>query len=485
MTVGDVLAVLHRATGCEPKRNGTGWKSRCPAHGDSDPSLSVKESDRGDVLLCCHAGCSIEKITAAVGLQTRDLFASKSSNGKAHKPRAEIVATYDYLDADGRLMFQVCRKSDKTFPQRRPDGNGGWTWSMDGVHRVLYRLPELLAADPARWVLWGEGEKDTDRLAAEGFVSTTASCGAGEGECKARFTDLTPLHGRRVAVFPDNDNAGRVHAVGVATLLHGKADRVRIIELPGLPEKGDVSDWLDAGHSADELKQIIEAAADFTPGQTITSTSEPVVTVGTFRPRQGYASERFVAEHGETIRYCAAEQTWLAWDGKRWGRDDTGEVFRLAKATVLGVYRAAADEPDEYRRKDIIELARKCDSDNGIRAIVSGAEYLLPVRQSDLDSDPWLLTVANGTLDLRTGELRDHRRDDLITRLADVKYQEDAEHELWDRVVRDATGGDVEIAAFLQRAGIRSAAVHPKRCFSLCTVPPRRARPRSSRRSIR
>lgn len=171
------------------------------------------------------------------------------------KAPSKIAATYDYRDEAGELLMQVVRMEPKTFRQRRPDGDG-WSWSVKGVRPVPYRLPELLAA-PDAVVFVVEGEKDADRLASLGLVGTCNAGGAG------KWTDAhaTHLSGRRVVILPDNDTAGQAHAQKVLKSLRGIASDVRIVNLPGLPDKGDVSDWLDAGHDADELLCMVEAAA--------------------------------------------------------------------------------------------------------------------------------------------------------------------------------------------------------------------------------
>jgi hypothetical protein len=176
--------------------------------------------------------------------------------------RAEIAATYDYRGADGRLRFQVVRRADKSFAQRRPDGAGGWVWNLDGVDRVLYRLPELLDAGPDERVFVAEGEKDVDRLRALGFTATCNPEGAG----KWRPEYAGWFRHRPVVVLPDNDQAGRDHARDITRGLDRVAASVRVVELTGLPLKGDVSDWLDAGGSADVLDRIAAGLADAIPG---------------------------------------------------------------------------------------------------------------------------------------------------------------------------------------------------------------------------
>jgi hypothetical protein len=171
----------------------------------------------------------------------------------------QIVATYDYRDERGDLLFQVCRVEPKTFMQRRPDDNGGWTWHVKGVRQVPYRLPELIATPADCTVFVVEGEKDADQLVNCGLVATCNAGGVGKWQSGyAAF-----FRGRDVAILPDNDDAGRDHARSVASNLIPTAARVRILELPGLAPKGDVSDWLDAGGTSEALERLVKDADVF------------------------------------------------------------------------------------------------------------------------------------------------------------------------------------------------------------------------------
>jgi hypothetical protein len=167
-----------------------------------------------------------------------------------------VVATYDYHDEHGGLLFQVVRFQPKDFRQRRPDGKGGWVWSLNGVPRVLYRLPELAAAPKDRPVFVVEGEKDADALVALGLLATTAPLGA--NKWRPEYSEA--LRGRPVFILPDNDDPGRAHAAAVRDALRGVAESITIVELPGLPEKGDVSDWLAAGGDKDKLLSLVVEA---------------------------------------------------------------------------------------------------------------------------------------------------------------------------------------------------------------------------------
>ena len=235
------------------------WNARCPAHEDRRASLGLKDADDGGLIYCCKANCDKQAIREAL---TRLGLLPERVRTK-EEPRGKIVTAYNYVDEAGALQFQVVRFKPKSFRQRRPKPgvSDDWIWKLGDVRRVLYKLPELLAADPTELVLVVEGEKDVDRLWTIGLVATTNPQGAG----KWSLTDRTVLVGRHVVVLPDNDDAGRKHAREVAQDLTGKAASVRILELPGLPAKGDVSDWLDADGTTDELRRLLAAAEPLEP----------------------------------------------------------------------------------------------------------------------------------------------------------------------------------------------------------------------------
>ncbi|HEY3351174.1 MAG TPA: AAA family ATPase [Thermoanaerobaculia bacterium] len=227
------------------------------------------------------------QICAAIGVEERDLFPDSFGT-----KTPAVVARYPYRDEKGDLVYEVVRLDPKGFRQRKPDGRGGWTWSTHGARQVLYRLPELLAA-PERRVFIVEGEKDADRLAGLGFIGTTNAGGAG----KWMTAHSESLRGRHVLILPDNDAPGERHARTVAGALQGIAASVRILKLPALPPKGDVSDWLQAGGTPEELKRLAREATEWTPEQE-------VVTAHTFGARTVALSD-----------VQAEEVSWL-WDGR-------------------------------------------------------------------------------------------------------------------------------------------------------------------------
>lgn len=179
-------------------------------------------------------------------------------------------AIYEYKDAAGAVRYAVFRyrlpSGKKTFTQHPPDGKGGWRTGagcMDGIAPLPYRLPEMLSSPELPiWIV--EGEKDADRLASFGLTATTSHGGTGNTD-KAWPVIAHHFKGRDCRIVPDNDRAGTDHVRKVATYLHPHARSLCIVPLPGLPVRGDVSDWLDQGHTLAELQALADAAPEFDP----------------------------------------------------------------------------------------------------------------------------------------------------------------------------------------------------------------------------
>lgn len=255
-----------------------GVKTHCPGpshrNGDRNPSLGVEDKD-GKTLVSCYAGC--QQADVIVVLQERDLWPRKKeeraharTNGAAP---LQIVATYDYPDADGRLNFQVVRLEPKDFRQRRPNGRGGWEWKK-GDTSILYRLPEWFHHDTDAIVFVVEGEKDADRLMALGIMATTHAGGAG----KWSDGNSAWLAGRRVALIGDNDEAGRKDIARKLSSIPGSALACAEVKLDGLGEKGDVSDWLDGGGTPERLLKLAEDALSVERPADVRAVPPPAVT---------------------------------------------------------------------------------------------------------------------------------------------------------------------------------------------------------------
>jgi hypothetical protein len=234
------------------RHRGGAWQ--CPAHDDRFPSLSVKQGD-DRVLVHCHAGCSTEAICAALGLTLADLFDAPPEK----PPQRRVAETYSYVGKDGAELFEVVRYEPKGFSQRRRNGSG-YVHSLGDVERVLYRLPQVLAAIADNQPVYVvEGEKDVHALERAG---ATATCNpGGAGKWRPEYTDT--LRGAHVAIIADQDKPGREHALTVARSLEGIAKTVQLFT----PAAGkDAAEHLDK-HSIAELvpvesDEITEAEAE-------------------------------------------------------------------------------------------------------------------------------------------------------------------------------------------------------------------------------
>ena len=265
------------------KKSGAGWSCRCPAHDDQQASLSVSAGDDGTALVKCHAGCDTSALLAALGLTLADLFPAKINptperNGKPkasgqtfptandavaalERTHGKRSAFWTYHDVHGEPVGVVVRWDKPNGKNIRPVARYADGWRLKAIPepRPLYGLPDLTAANR---VLVVEGEKAADAARSIGFTATTSS----GGSQAATQTDWRPLAGREVWILPDNDRPGRKYADVVAGILSklNPAPAVRIVDLPDLPDRGDIVDWLDAhGEAAepDGMRAEIEALA--------------------------------------------------------------------------------------------------------------------------------------------------------------------------------------------------------------------------------
>ena len=285
----DVVLEALQAHQCDPRERAGKWEALCPAHDDTTPSLDMSVGDDGRVLVICRSkGCSFDQIVAALRLEQTDFFrrpigtsAKNKSKGNRRTDFVHPVAIYPYENPDGSVRFQVRRFNvfeggeivDKDFRQYRPQ-ESDWVGGLGDVEPILYRLPELLAADVKRPVFLLEGEKDVRNVSALGRVATCNPMGAG----KWRDHYSESLRGRICWIIPDNDQVGQDHALKVAQSLLGIAASVKIVDLvklmPDLKEKGDVSDFLDAGGTLSQIEELAGSTAEWIPSEVVISSDE-------------------------------------------------------------------------------------------------------------------------------------------------------------------------------------------------------------------
>lgn len=250
----EVDRFLERLNGV--RKDGSGWMARCPCRDDdSNPSLHVAEGDDGRVLVTCHRGspCSLDQICDAVSLEVKDLMPPMREKEEA--PKLTLVKVYNYYDADGTLLFQKQRFADqfgkKTFRQRKPDGSGGWTYSLGSTPKILYNLPQVLFAKAGGQHIWVvEGEKDADAVMEAGEVATTMPNGAGSWQ--QLHTEF--LAGATITIIADNDKPGLDHAFDVYRKLSAAGCTVNICRPPDNAK--DVAELLGRGEPLGMLLEV-------------------------------------------------------------------------------------------------------------------------------------------------------------------------------------------------------------------------------------
>ncbi|WP_336489723.1 AAA family ATPase [Methylobacterium nigriterrae] len=345
-------------------------------------SLSVKLQDGvwfchetqrgGGVLDLLREHANLSKSAALDWLRERGFLPEQPKPKAEPRSHLNIVATYDYVDEYGELQFQVVRLEPKDFRQRQPDmlSPDGWIWNRKGTRDLPYRLPDIVAAVHDS-VFIVEGEKDADALALLDFVATTNAGGAGKWT-----EDLTPYFAGKVAyVLADNDNAGASHARKVARSLYGTAAEVRIVNLPGLPHKGDVSDWLAVNDPASLVDLCQEAPvwrpeeAEAEPDESSDAVGREITTVcaadlhGKPVPRRLWHVNGLIPANNVTL---------LGGDG---GTGKSLLALQLACSTARGcswieykprkgrvIFLSAEDDIDElHRRLDDVARGYRCE----------------------------------------------------------------------------------------------------------------------------
>ena len=358
--------------------------------------------------------------------------------------------------SDGQDFSEI--KGDKRTIKRRKVHNLGGTvdsW-IHGRGRE-----DLITAD----IIW-KVEGPSDALALGGILPAghavvANTSGAGSQLAGVPF-DI--FKSKIVYVVGDADKAGVEGSAKHARLIAGEGtSRVYLLKLPFevVPDHGqDLRDWINAGHNGEDIQDLTSTAELVKVGESVMMARSNMTDLAN--------AERMVARHGKVLRYCHPWSKWLVWDGRRWKVDDTAEIGRRAKETAKSIYAEAARIEDSRERQGLAAWAKQSESKSRLADMISlaNSEPGIPIVPDSIDRDPWLLNVANGTLDLRNAELRPHRQEDFCTKLADVDYDPDAECTTWLAFLDRIFSGNQHLIDFLQRAaGYSLTGITSERCL--------------------
>ena len=453
--------VLGRIEGV--KRAGKGWVARCPAHDDKNPSLSISAGAGGRVLLHCHAGCETTTICDALGLTSADLFPDDLSTDRpsreqirekvrswpdlpratrAHTPRGSALTRTWRYPGGKYAVSRYDSPSGKSFRPFHRVSDGWKIGDPEEGHLPLYHAQAGLRAQGTIFVV--EGEKCVEAAQSIGLCAVTSAHGA---QSPGR-SDWEMLAGRDVAILPDNDDAGREYAERVAVYLSALSppSRVKILALPGLGVGCDIADLISS-EGADAARETIRTAATSTPvyepaAIAITEAEaevhlQPLTDIGN--------ANLFIEAHGQDLRYEHRMRRWFVWTGSYWKRDDNGRATQMAKEFILS--HAHREGCSESESKHFL----RSQSNARIEAMLKLAQPEVPVAANDFNPDPFLLNCRNGTLDLRTGELREHQRKDMCSVCLECDYNPSARAEHWEKFLMEITDNDMDLIEYLAR----------------------------------
>lgn len=469
---------------------GKRWSACCPAHKDDSNSLGIVLWDNGVVTLKCFAGCDNKAIIAALELEFRDLFPGRRVREPKPGCSVSLLAfekripveflkdtcgfTDDVTDTGRRRVFMPYRDEAGavmfTRHRRSLDGKGKEKfWQPTGVKLRpfgLWRLPAARAAGNVLIVV--EGETDAATLWLHGYPALgIPGANAVKSIADTDLVGFEVFYVWKDAAKSDKDKSG---ATFTATLA-ARIKSVRpgsVVKLIESPEAKDPSE-LNQKHGAEKFRAIFDgilaAAVEADPAvlAAAASAEEPEASsTGPFRLTDMGNARRLVAQHGRDLRYSHSQDTWYVWAGNRWTPDDSGEVMRRAKATAVSIFGEVLTAESAAAREEIALHAMRSQSARSLGNMIQVAksEPTIPVSLEELDSNPWLFNCPNGSIDLRTGELKQHRREDAITQMGPVPFDPSAPCQLWesflarvfpaDPVAPDA-GGHAGLIGYVQR----------------------------------
>ncbi len=261
MMLNELMQAVQNKTGHNPKRSGDSYSTKCPAHDDKNPSLSICEGAEGKLLLKCHAGCTLEEVCRSMDITPADLFQKKHE--LTLPPFRKSNIEYVYCNAENLPIYKKIRlykgcNAKKEF-QIKTLQNGSWIFGLKTKMRVLYNLPKVLnAIKEGLEVHLVEGEKDADRLSKEGLIATTPIEGAGS---LLSQDYVKQLKGAKVVLLYDEDRAGHKRRDQWIKLLQNEVAYLKMVALPGLTfqEKHghDITDWLSQNHTIEEFLKLV------------------------------------------------------------------------------------------------------------------------------------------------------------------------------------------------------------------------------------
>lgn len=469
------------------EKTGGEWVCKCPAHNDESPSLWLRKGDSARILLHCFGGCSQSEVIEA--LRGKGLWKEGMAQARRVTPdgvpyfwppagvlkkqglvpsidtQKQYVRHWVYRDLSGKIIGHVVRyeghgkKDIIPFFKRWEQSNSWRSGHAAKSGRPMYGLDRLAKRGEKSVVFIVEGEKCADWISSAGGEVIGLSWPGG-AKAYSRC-DFGPVAGLDVVLWPDADTPGVRAMSGVAEVLEGLGCKVRFVDLSqfGEIELGwDCADWLHSGDhkNLDALQlNLIENAPKVV--KQIQEEISRESNSGGMIPIRALTDvgngERFLAANRDNVRF-AIGIGWKVFNGVRWEDDHQTLTYQMAARVAEAIRLEAMGVSEEDEAKAILKWSTASQNVSRIEAMLKMAKSSpgVTVSADIFDPDPFLFACANGVLDLRTGELKEPSREQLITKFAEVEYDPEAVCPSWEVFISEVMAGNTELVEFLQRA---------------------------------
>ena len=452
------------------RRHGNSAQCRCPSHPDKQASLTVSKG-RKCTLIHCHAGCQLNDILMAAGLEKQDLFYKPESQGTDWKRYIEsrehrkIEATYDYVSTvTGAYAFTKIRLEKKKMLFGILDDNRRFTYGLKGQSRkqlkAIYGSLEAVkkAIKEGRPIFIPEGEKDVCTLGKQGYTAFTYGS---SGDWQSDFAEL--LRDADAIILADNDEPGKAVAKRIYDDLKGIArSRKVIVPMPNVP-KADITDYFKTGHSKEEFEALINGTT-LQKNRAATAADSPkyileqlnaLRAAERFQMNDRGSADLFATIFKNISRYNPTKKDWMYYDKTRWTADTEGmRAKRNAKtlADVLVRYSVTASLPDD-KRQSYIKYAAGMMNYRNRNVMITDAKDLNFFENTELDKDDFLINCRNCVLDLSEDQPKvlEHNADLLLSKICNANYNPAADCTLWEKTVNEIMQGDDLKIKYLQK----------------------------------
>lgn len=442
---------------------------KCPCHKDERASLTVSRG-RKCTLIHCHAGCNLDDILQAAGLEKKDTFYEPESQGTDWKRYIEkrehrkIEAIYNYVSSvTGSYAFTKIRLRDKKMLYGILENNR-FSYGLKGQSRkelkAIYGSPGAIqkAIKEGRPIFIPEGEKDVFTLGRQGYTAFTYG---GVNDWQSDFAGL--LRDADVIILADNDHPGKTVAQRIYDDLQGIARSKKIVvPMPDVP-KADISDFFEAGHTVKEFEEMIKgttlqkkrAATAADSPKYILEQLNVIRASERFQMNDRGSADLFATIFKNISRYNPTKKDWMYYDKTRWTADTEGmRAKRNAKtlADVLVRYSVTASLPDD-KRQSYIKYAAGMMNYRNRNVMITDAKDLNFFENTELDKDDFLLNCKNSVLDLSGDQPKalEHSADLLLSKICNANYNPAATCTLWERTVNEIMQGDTAKIKYLQK----------------------------------